>query len=253
MLGTLDEKVKNFLHVLRRKGGVVNTVVAVATAKALIARSSDEHLKSLDLDSSFWAKSLFRRMGFTKRACTTSKPEIPELAKKEAQLIFQHQIADLVERHSIPSSLVMNFDQTPLKYAPVASQTLSRKGTKHVAIKGQSFRKAITATFGITFDQKFLPMQLIYGGKTEKSIPKVKFPESFSLSANEKHFSNTHESLKLIDKIITPYVEQQREMLGLGDEQQALLIIDVFAGQMTEAVIQKLKENNIKLTGYRPI
>ena len=86
MLGTLDEKV--ILHVLRRKGGVVNTTVTVATAKALIARGQVEYLKCLDLDSSYWAKSLFRHMGFTKRTCTTSKPEIPELARKEAKLIF---------------------------------------------------------------------------------------------------------------------------------------------------------------------
>lgn len=75
---------------------MVNAVVAVTTTKALIVRSPDEHFKYLDLDSSYWAKRLFRRMGFTKRTCTTSKPEIPELAKKEVKLIFQHQIADLV-------------------------------------------------------------------------------------------------------------------------------------------------------------
>ena len=50
MLGTLHEKV--ILHVLRRKGGVVNTTVTVATAKALIARGQVEYLKCLDLDSS---------------------------------------------------------------------------------------------------------------------------------------------------------------------------------------------------------
>ena len=43
---------KTFLHVLRRKDGLVNAIVAVATVKALIARSPDEHLKCLDLDSS---------------------------------------------------------------------------------------------------------------------------------------------------------------------------------------------------------
>ena len=48
MLGTLDAKAQTFLHVLRRKGGVVNTVVAIATAKALIARSQDEYLKCID-------------------------------------------------------------------------------------------------------------------------------------------------------------------------------------------------------------
>ena len=213
---------------LRRKGGIVNTVVAIATAKALIARSQDEHLKCIDLESTSWAKSLFKRMGFKKQTCTTSKQEILELAKKEAKLIFQHQIANNVKRHSVPSSLMMNFDQTPLKYAPVANQTLAQKGTKHVAVKGHSFKKAITTTFGITFSMKFLLIQLIYRGKTVRSFPKVKFPDSFSLSANEKHSSNTQESLKLTEEIITPTVEKEHVMLDLGEDQPALLIIHVF-------------------------
>ena len=37
-------------------------------------------------------------------------------------------------------------------------------------------------------------------------------------------------------------------MLDLGEERQALLIINVFSGQMTDLVIKKLTENNIKLT-----
>ena len=59
----LDEKVKHILLVLRKKGGVANTVVAVATAKALIARSNDEHLKLIDLELTTWVKSLFKWMG----------------------------------------------------------------------------------------------------------------------------------------------------------------------------------------------
>ena len=38
-LGCFDEKDQSFLHVRRRKGGVVNIVAAASTAKALIARS----------------------------------------------------------------------------------------------------------------------------------------------------------------------------------------------------------------------
>ena len=142
----------------------------------------------------------------------------------------------------------MNFDQTLPKYAPVDDQTLSLEGSKHVAIKGLSFKKSITATFRITFNLKFLPMQLIYSGKTQRSLLRMKFPDSFSLSANKKHFSNTQESLKLIDEIIIPYVEKECEMLDLRENRQALLIIDVFSGQMIDSVNEKLKENNIKLT-----
>ena len=84
MLGKLDEKVKNFLLALRRKGGVVNTVVAIAAAKALIQKSNEDHLKVIELEKSSWAKSLFQRMGFTERAVTTGRPEIPEGTRKEA-------------------------------------------------------------------------------------------------------------------------------------------------------------------------
>ena len=44
----------------------------------------------------------------------------------------------------------------------------------------------ITATFSITLTGEFLPIQLIYGGKTKKSIPSVSFPSDFVMSANEK-------------------------------------------------------------------
>ena len=84
MIGKLDKQVQEYLHIYRKTGGIVNKVVAVATAKALIERSNLEHLKDLDLENSSWAKSLFKRMGFVKRAATTGRPDIPEGAKKEA-------------------------------------------------------------------------------------------------------------------------------------------------------------------------
>ena len=54
----LDEKVKHFLLQLWKKSGVVNTVVAVATAKALIAGSRD-HFKFIDLESTPWVKRVY--------------------------------------------------------------------------------------------------------------------------------------------------------------------------------------------------
>ena len=91
MLGSLNEKVKRFLLTLRSKGGAVNIVVAVAVAKALIAKCYDESLKVLDLDNLSWEKSPFVRGCFVKITCTTVQPEISEGVCKEAGLIFHHQ------------------------------------------------------------------------------------------------------------------------------------------------------------------
>lgn len=49
---------------------------------------------------------------------------------------------------------------------------------------------------------------LIYKEKTPKCFPRVDFLTWILLSANEKHFSNTQESLKLLDEIIVPYMKK---------------------------------------------
>ena len=96
-------------------------------------------------------------------------------------------------------------------------------------------------------DGQFLPMQIIYGGRTTKSIPRVSFSDGFLVSANLKHYSNEEESLKMMEHIIIPYVKTQRKILKLDAEYPAMLIMNVFAGQMTDPVKEILKKNNIVL------
>ena len=87
-------------------------------------------------------------MGFCKRAASTSKPEIPELAKREAKLLLQYQVANLVEKYAVPHQTIMNknFDQTPSKLAPVSSRTLDTRGTSHVTMAGMSYIKTFFET-----------------------------------------------------------------------------------------------------------
>ena len=120
---------------------------------------------------------------------TTGKVKIPVEAQKEAELKFLHQIVNNVEKHQIPPSLTINFEQTLSKNVEVLSMTMDQKGESNVPIAGISDKRSMTATFSITLDNKFLPMQLIYQGKTVQSLPKVKFPDDFSLSVNESHYS----------------------------------------------------------------
>ena len=54
--------------------------------------------------------------------------------KKEAELLFHHAIVEKIENHSIPDSLVINFDQTPSKFVPVARITLAKRSTRQVYV-----------------------------------------------------------------------------------------------------------------------
>ena len=91
-----------------------------------------------------------------------------------------------------------------------------------------------------------MPIRLIYCCKTKQSLPRFKFPESFSLSANPKHFSNKAESLKAIKEIL-PYVKQQQRQELEKPDQASILIMYVFRGQIAEEVVSMLRTNNIWL------
>ena len=54
-------------------------------------------------------------------------------------------------------------------------------------------------------------MQLIYDGKTIRIMPSVDYPSSFSVSANPKRFLNADESVKIIKKILVPYIKSLRK------------------------------------------
>ena len=93
---------------------------------------------------------------------------------------------------------------------------------------------------------KFLGLQLIYGDKTNQSLPRYQFPKDFSLSVNPKHCSNEKESLKLINEIILPYDTEERQRL-FKSNQKALMIFDVFKGQITDKVLRQYKDSNIEV------
>ena len=66
-----------------------------------------------------------------------------------------------------------------MKYILCGKTTLTKQKTTSVPVSGVSDKQMITATFTITIDGKFLPVRLIYGDKTRKSTPTVKFEKGF--------------------------------------------------------------------------
>ena len=125
---------------------------------------------------------------------------------------------------------------------------MNKKGSKTVPIEGLTDKRNITLTFSVTLSGIFLPMQIIYSGKTKASQPRnFVFPNGFCVTQNEKHWSNEEETLKLIKEIINPYVVRTRKALNLPDTQKALIIWDVFKGQMTDRVQNRLKSLSLEL------
>ena len=53
---------------------------------------------------------------------------------------------------------------------------------------------------------ELLPLQLIYGGKTNKYHPAYQFPGDWFISHSHNHWANEDTMLENIPKIIVPFV-----------------------------------------------
>ena len=78
-------------------------------------------------------------------------------------------IKDKIKKFNIPSELVLNADQTPSSYISVG---MAKSGSKSIPIKGLTDKRNITLTFVVTLAGDFLPLQIIYQGKTTASLPR---------------------------------------------------------------------------------
>ena len=250
----LDAKLIKLLHGVRSRGGVINIHVVRASAKALIDTNQQTHqqLSNFNMPRS-WVYSLNRRMGLTRRMGTTSCPPVPRGLFEACKEQYLHDILEVTEKNNIPPELILNSDQTPSSYVSVGKKTMATRGSKTVPIKALADKRNITLNFIIMLSGEFLPMQIIYSGKTTASLPRgVTFPPGFHLTQNPKHWSNEQETIKLLDHIVKPYVVKKRAELKLPETQPALMILDVFKGQMTEKVKQKLKSLHIELVAVPP-
>ena len=81
--------------------------------------------------------------GLQKTNAYYGKVEIAEGARKEAELLYLHNIVTIVEKYEIPHSLIMNLGQTPLKYIPEMNQTMAKQNSKPVSIAGSSDKRSV--------------------------------------------------------------------------------------------------------------
>ena len=103
-----------------------------------------------------WGRSILQRLGFERQVATTGKEEVPKGARKEAGLQYHFRIVNVIEKHNIQKSIVLNGDQTPLKYVTFGRFTIAPKNSTRVGLAGSTNKCSITLTLAVTLDGKIL-------------------------------------------------------------------------------------------------
>ncbi len=157
-----------------------------------------------------------------KRKATTgnNKLSVQDFAKKK-----QDGLTATIDMEEIPPELVLNWDQTGIKLVPVSAHTMDKQGSACVEVAGAKDKRLITALFCGSLTGGFVPVQVIYHGKTNRCYPKYKFPTDWH---SPKHWSNETTMIGYINEVVLPYVSSQRS--SFGEEKPAVVIMDNFKG-----------------------
>ena len=243
----LTEDLKSYLYAVREAGGVVNTAIVIAAGTGMLLHRDPGSLECNGghiVLKKGWAKYFLGKMNFVKRKATTkSKVTVDHFKEVKEQFLFD--IKAVVEMEEIPDSLIINWDQTGINYVPVSQWTMAKEGSKRVEVVGINDKRQITAVFAGNMAGDFLPVQLVYQGKTQKCLPNVDFPETWHITCTPNHWCNEDTVVQYIEKILIPYVTDKKKELGLPTTYPALTIFDEFKGQTTDRVLSILENNNI--------
>ena len=243
-----ERKVQLYLGAIRESGRAVNTAIAMGAARGIILKLNRTMLVEngghVDLTKA-WAKGLLGRMGYVKRRGTTSKSKNLVENFEELKASFLEQVSTIVIMDEIPPELILNWDQTGLNLIPSSSWTMEQRGARRVEIIGLNDKRMIIAVFCGTLCGDFLPLQLVYQGKTERCHPKYNFPEDWHITHSPNHWS-TEETMKdYLNHVLFPYIDRIRASYDLGDDYPALAIFDNFKGQITEDILHLLEDHNV--------
>ena len=250
----LDQQVRHYLAELRTLGGVVNTRVAIAVGIGIVTSKDATLLAKYGGNivlTKHWAKYLLQRMGMVKRRGST-KAKVNVKNFEELKELFLSDVKSVIEMDEIPPAMVINWDHTAINYVPVSSWTMEKEGSKKVEIVAKDDKRQITAVFGCSMAGDFLPVQLLYQGKTTRSLPHFQFPEDWHVMSTPNHWANEDTTKLYIEKIIFPYLRKKREELRLSSEHPALLLFDNFKAQCTETILKYLDSNNINVVLVPP-
>ena len=162
----------------------------------------------------------------------------------EGKFSFQRNISTLVTKHGIPPCLNISIDQTPMSFVNTGKYTFSFKVAKIVPVRGVEDKHQTTATFAVICTGDFLSIQLIYSGKTKRSLPKFSCP-SISVTLTENHLSNTEISgILRRDKFSLLGKYQTWQRIHVRTAYFNSTVMDTFKGQDNDTLRELCGENN---------
>ena len=151
--------------------------------------------------------------------------------------------------------MVVNFDQTAVVLWAASKYTYEKKGTRNVKMLTANEKAQVTAVLATSANGDNLPPQIIFAGKTERSLPeqwKTYVSEEravgvsrWSIVFTENHWSNFETMVIYVRDVLLPYFAKQRQRLGKPENEYAIVLLDCWSVHRQTAFLNLLLANYI--------
>ncbi len=196
-----------------------------------------------------------QHLGWSYRRATKAAKKVPDNVDEILQEAYLRE-ANLIRNYAIPGGLRVNTDQTQIVYQQGTNTTWSERGAKQVPTSGHEEKRAFTLVPSISASGVLLPMQAIYHGQKDGSLPSKDCPAYAAaqklgvrlLPSKSKTYWSTHETIHdLVDNIIVPYLDATKKELGLPESQFSIWKIDCWSVHKSEDFMTWMRTNHPRI------
>lgn len=193
----LVKRIKDDLTTNRAAGIPISLPMTRALTKAHITNTAPDLLttRGLQLSESFIQRFLHIEMGWSHQTVTRAAQKTPDNWENECQDMFMRIVYQVLIRN-IPCKAIVNADQTSVCLVPHSKVTWAPTGAKQVDVIGKEEKRQFTLMVTTSCSGEFLPLQSIWHGKTDQSLPSPGFRKPSEALGNiwsaggDMHWSN---------------------------------------------------------------
>ena len=121
-------------------GSILRRYLMVHLAKANLLELLKKN-GGLHVFAESWAARFFKRHGFWSRVATSKMRELPADFEKKRDL-YTKIGSELIFKYNVPPDLVINGDETAVRFVNLSNRTLNKKGARKVRLSGIGKDKA---------------------------------------------------------------------------------------------------------------
>ena len=133
-----------------------------------------------------WVEKFFARHRISLLRRTSVSQKLPKQLEGSIKKFYE-DAGRYMRIGKYPRSLVANMHETPAFFDMIPAKSICKTGSRECIVRTSgSKKKHVTVVLSVAADGNLLPPMIIFKGKTDKTIKKLRIPEGFIAKTQEK-------------------------------------------------------------------